>query len=168
MSNIDINSVDSKHLEAEELIEKFKKTFVMRFGIEPIVKYNMECSFFGKFNLHELLKITDKALNEHMYYDGYYDTIMTKTRKRPVVYFRQAFCKIASDMRYPCMQIAKMLGINHATVIHSVKTVNNLIDTKDKDMIHVMSLVNKTIDEHLKQNNNGRILQESSGVLSQS
>jgi len=66
------------------------------------------------------------------------------------------------------MQIAKMLGINHATVIHSVKTVNNLIDTKDKDMIHVMSLVNKTIDEHLKQNNNGRILQESGGVLSQS
>lgn len=167
MSNIDTNTIDSKSLEAEELIEKFKKTFILRFGVEPIVKYNVECPFFGKFNLDELMKITDKALNEYMYYDRYYNTILTKSRKRPMIYFRQAFCKIASDMRYGCGQIAKMLGINHATVIHSVKTVNNLIDTKDSDMIHIMSLMNQAIDQHLKQNNNGRILQESGWVQPQ-
>lgn len=160
MSNINTNTGDSKSIEAEQLISKFKRTFLLRFGVEPAIKYNVDCNFFGKFNLQELLQITDKALNDHMYYDTHINTIMTKTRKRPIIYFRQAFCKIAMDMRYTCMQVAKMLNMNHATVIHSVKTVNILLDTKNADMVHVMKLMHEAIDNYLNENNNGRILPE--------
>jgi chromosomal replication initiation ATPase DnaA len=56
--------------------------------------------------------------------------IPMRTRKREFVFARQMFCYIASKYtNNTTVQIGKFIGRDHATVIHSKKAFQNLIDT---------------------------------------
>jgi chromosomal replication initiation ATPase DnaA len=59
-----------------------------------------------------------------------YKSICVKTRKREIVEVRQICCYFLQaklDMKWCVM--AKFLNIDHATCLHSVRVVNNFIDT---------------------------------------
>jgi hypothetical protein len=45
--------------------------------------------------------------------------------------YRQIFCKIAKDVGYKKGVIAVYLGQNHANVIYSIKTIDNLLEIND-------------------------------------
>jgi len=54
---------------------------------------------------------------------------LKKTRKREIVQVRQKYFKIAQKNNLgSSAKIGKVTGQDHATVIHGIKTVNNLID----------------------------------------
>jgi len=154
--------------EAKDFILKFKRTFFMRFGVEPFVQFNLDNPFVGRLSMVDLATAVDIALNKHMYFDGNYATIMAKTRKRPIVYYRHAFCKMALELRFQCTQIAKYLDMNHSSVIHSSKLVTNLLQIKDQEMILVMNNVKDCISEYLNNQPYGITVQENYGFGSQS
>jgi ribosome-interacting GTPase 1 len=66
------------------------------------------------------------------------------TRRFEVVFARGCYFKIARELTKNSYQkIANTLGKNHATVMHGIKTVNDLIET-DKDLRQQYdSLINK-------------------------
>jgi len=79
------------------------------------------------------LETIEQAINNivQIQYPG--ETI--KTLKRGGALYRQIFCKIAYDLGHKKLQIAFYLGKNHGTVIYSIKTITNLIEVKDYNVI---------------------------------
>ncbi len=58
------------------------------------------------------------------------DQMRGKRRKRHIVEARQIYCKIAKDTtKYTLQRIADVIVKDHATVLHSVRICNNLIET---------------------------------------
>lgn len=147
--------------EANELVHKFKRTFFTRFGVEPIVKFNLDIPYMGRISMIELADAVNQALNKHMYFDGSYATIFSRTRKRPVVYYRHAFCRMAVELRFQCGQIAKYLDMNHSSVIHSSRLVKNLLEIKDPLMTVIMNNVKESIKDHVNNKPHGDIIQEN-------
>lgn len=67
------------------------------------------------------------------YYGLWEEQIKAKTRKREIVKPRQiAMYLIHKFSTYPLQQIGSIFNLNHATVIHAIKSVRNDIQT-DKD-----------------------------------
>lgn len=62
------------------------------------------------------------------------DELCSRNRKRPVVYVRQMATFLANKMTdSSTIQIGRMIGgRNHATVIHSIKQIQNLLDTDEQ------------------------------------
>lgn len=119
--------------EMKEYIDVFKYKFKLMFGITPYVSITSKGLYIGELSMRELLAITNQALNDALKDEKKFD-ITTKTRLKPVVLYRQTFCKVASSLGYGCSAIGKFLDKNHATVIYSVKMVDNLVSVGDMDM----------------------------------
>lgn len=148
--------------EANELILKFKRSFYIRFGVEPVVNYNLNMPYVGCVTIGELATIVDKVLNEHMYYDGAYASIMTRTRKRPIVFYRHVFCYIALELRYSCSHIGKYLNMNHSSVIHSKKLIMNLLEVNDEEITNIVDRVKTALSEFVKsKDKHDTLLQET-------
>lgn len=73
------------------------------------------------------------------------ESIHVKTNKRDIVMVRQITCYLQElfVLNAGVSSIARFFNQDHTTVIHSRKTVNNLIDTDDE--------YNKTITELTRQ-----------------
>lgn len=136
--------------EANELIFKFQRTFFARFGVTPTVNYNLNMPYVGQVSIAELATVVDDVMNQNMYYDGKYATILTRTRKRPVVFYRHVFCYLGLELRYSCSQIGKYLNMNHSSVIHSKKLVMNLLEVKDQEMEKIVESVKMALFEFVK------------------
>lgn len=148
--------------EANEFVEKFKRTFFTRYGVVPVIQYNMNMPYVGQISIQELSAIVDKVLNEQMYYDGSYATILTRTRKRPVVFYRHVFCYLALELRYQCIQISKYLDMNHSSVIHSKKLISNLLEVKDQEIEEIINNVKAALAEFvIKNKKHDTLLQET-------
>lgn len=75
-----------------------------------------------------------------------------KCRKRPYVHYRQIiwyYCwhVVRKNDKISWTELGFVTGHNHATVMHGVKTVQELIDAKDKTNMELMSVVYKACDE---------------------
>lgn len=77
--------------------------------------------------------------------------IREKTRKTQHVYARMIYYKILRKLGYSFMSIGNTLNKHHATVIHSIKTFDDLYQV-DENMFNQFELVKKVyfkeIDEH--------------------
>lgn len=62
------------------------------------------------------------------------EELCSKNRKRPIVYIRQMATYLANKITgSSTIKIGRMIGgKNHATVIHSIKQIQNLLDTDEK------------------------------------
>ena len=80
-----------------------------------------------------LLTVAGELLAERGY--DFPEGIKTKRRLRDIVYLRHAFCKMCNDKGLAKNRIKNYLGIDRCTVIHSIKSANALLDTKDKEFI---------------------------------
>lgn len=76
-----------------------------------------------------------------------YATVLKKSRKREVVITRQLiafYCKNCTGMSL--QSIGEILGgRDHTTVIHSVKTIQNLLDTRNVAVLLPASRINKKL-----------------------
>ena len=92
--------------------------------------------------LREKLNTSDikKAVCE--YFKVNEDVLCSSSRKQEIVYMRQLTIYLANRHTEDShVQIGKMIGgRNHSTVIHSIKQVNNLIDTEPKTKTDIESI----------------------------
>lgn len=91
---------------------------------------------------YEKLNTSDikKAVCE--YFKVNEDVLCSSSRKQEIVYMRQLTIYLANRHTEDShVQIGKMIGgRNHSTVIHSIKQVNNLIDTEPKTKTDIESI----------------------------
>ena len=67
--------------------------------------------------------------------------ILSESRKREVVEARQIYCYYArKKTEHSSAKIGNLIGQDHATVLHSIKKVNNMLCIND---VAIKSLVNK-------------------------
>tara|TARA_R100001440_G_scaffold74036_1_gene99083 strand:- start:4044 stop:4562 length:519 start_codon:yes stop_codon:yes gene_type:complete len=67
----------------------------------------------------------------------YNDLSNVKTRKRDVLIWIQLFSYLAWKYGYSKSNIARFLNKNHATIIHSIKTIENFRDTNDVEFVAI-------------------------------
>ena len=80
-----------------------------------------------------------RIVEEHFKMD-----ISIVTRELPVVFARACYYKICRDMLGVSYgRIAKTVNKNHATVMHGIKMVNNLIETDRQYKNEYQKLINK-------------------------
>jgi len=104
---------------------------------------------------------------------------LEKTRRRNVTTARQCLLFILfSKYNQSCTHLGSITGVNHATVLHSVKAVKNGLDIKDKNFIecinnwadiftNVVPSKRETMDElieHITLKLNGTMLSSRSKV----
>lgn len=98
-----------------------------------------------------LLTVAGELLAERGYH--FSEGIKTKRRFRDIVYLRHAFCKMCNDKGLAKNRIKNYLEIDRCTVIHSIKSANALLDTKDKEFIKTYyKLLNSYADKQTDRN----------------
>lgn len=144
------NLVIGKELTSEmkEYIDAFKYKFKHMFGVIPYVSITSKNLYVGEISMRELLQITNKALEESCP-TTFSDGILSKSRLKIVVMYRQAFCKVASSLGYGCTAVGRFIDKNHATVVYSVRQVDNLLATNDLDMNTCLDNIYTKIENHI-------------------
>lgn len=119
----------AQHLE-KKLVDKFKEEFFKKFEYYPIVltKENLVTKDDTHLmSLEELKGYFTPFLPERF---GKVLTLDAKCRVRDLVELRSIFCFLARSMKYSLTTIGEFLnGKDHTTVIHSIKTFNDLTET---------------------------------------
>lgn len=139
--------------EMVEQMELFKCKFKLMFGITPYVSVNTRGNYVGEISLKELFDIINQRLNETSS-KPYPDGIRSTSRLREVVIYRQAFCKIANSIGYKITGIANFLEKNHATVIHSIKNINNLLIVNDPEILACIDDIYSRVESYIIQKEN--------------
>jgi hypothetical protein len=140
MDELNDESDENKQQIINAILE-FQNEFAIKFGFIPIITLRKSISV-NRRTLDELEYIGNSVLNEPIKYP---QGIRTRTRKREVLIIRQAISKIAADMGYTFQAIGYFFGYSHCTILHSKKTINNLISTKNPDLIKTIFLINEEI-----------------------
>jgi len=73
--------------------------------------------------------------------------LRTRSRKRDLVLLRQCVYKISRNQSYGLDMIGDYYGYDHATVIHGVRVIDNLIDSKNIDVINTMNMLENQLKE---------------------
>lgn len=120
-----------------DYVDMFKTKFKLKYGITPYVSITTKGHYNGKLSLQELLDVVNKMFETHVG-AKYNDGIFSNSRKREVVTYRHAFCKISHSLGYKLKSIADFINKNHATVIHSIRNVDNLLKSNDFEMTRCM------------------------------
>jgi chromosomal replication initiation ATPase DnaA len=117
-----------------------------------VVTYSFNIDNIPRISLKEVENVVNIVFKRN-FPDIYpEDGIRSRSRRSIVVTFRFIFFKVARDMFYPLKPIAKYLGYNHATILHAVKTVDNLIETNDHVVITYYNLVRNEIKTRIDNN----------------
>ena len=95
-------------------------------------------------NIHEASKRTVEDIKQKVcaYFNTKEELILSKSRKQEIVYVRQIAIYLASKYTdQSTVQIGKIIGDrSHATVIHSIHQINNLIDTDERTRNDISAL----------------------------
>ena len=115
---------------------------IIRSLLAHSIVYNCDisCELVDKIIPHYVENTDDKYTTEDIkkvvcdYFKINEDVLCSSSRKQEIVYMRQLTIYLANRHTDDShVQIGKSIGgRNHSTVIHSIKQVNNLIDTEPK------------------------------------
>lgn len=144
--------------EMANYVDMFKVSFKLKYGITPYVSINTKGHYNGKLCLEELLDIVNKVFEVHVGVK-YQDGVFSQSRKREVVTYRHAFCKISYSLGYKLKAIAEFINKNHATVIHSIRNVDNLLKSNDFEMTRCMDELYVEIEKYITRKEYEKILQ---------
>lgn len=72
-----------------------------------------------------------------------------KTRLRKVLLWTSVYSYLAVKLGYSKSYVARSMNRNHATVIHRIKVVENLLSVGDKELKEVYNAVKKSIKEYV-------------------
>ena len=74
--------------------------------------------------------------------------LQARIRKREYVYARSVYFRLCKDLtRNTVSDIARSLGMNHASVIHSFKLFDNVIRTFEPDLFEIYSEIKDCLEE---------------------
>jgi len=131
--------------QANKLSEEFIHDFFSRFGTFPTVTFNLQHSTLPFVTLEELEVTVDYVISKD---DTIYPklSVRNRTRKRPILIYRQCLFKIALSMGYTQEKIAFHFGWDRVSILHSRDVVDTMITIKNKQVMRSLSL----IEEELK------------------
>ena len=143
--------------EMADYVDAFKIKFKLRYGITPYVSISTKGHYNGKLSLQELLDIINETFEKHSDVK-YQDGVFSHSRKREVVTYRHAFCKISHSLGYKLKSIAEFINKNHATVIHSIRNVDNLLKANDYQMTRCMDEIYVDMERYITKKEYEKIL----------
>ena len=80
------------------------------------------------------------------YYELPYSTIKSRSRRSDICWARQVICfMIINNSRTSSVSVGKLIGRDHATVLHALKAVNNAMDTQPKIRVQIKEIGSKII-----------------------
>lgn len=82
----------------------------------------------------------------------YPEGIKTKCRKKELVFLRQAFCMMCYQGGMSKNSIKDLIKLNRATVIHSIRTVKDMLETKHKEFTRLYDKLRQEYETQLKIN----------------
>lgn len=125
-------AVNQQELELK-LINRFKEEFYSKTGKMPIVILRGEAKDAPYPRLS--LDVLEKFIRSYLpMVKGQRAKLSTPSRKREVVVVRMLYCKLATQMGHTCTEIADRTNKHYTTVLHALKTVDNLLATRDTDV----------------------------------
>jgi hypothetical protein len=92
----------------------------------PIINKN-------EMGIKEIIEVVNTTVDKKVYPLG----LNTKIRRRDLVIKRQIVSYVCRAAGFQFHYIARALDVNHATVIHGVNSVKNLIETKEHEFMQI-------------------------------
>ncbi len=136
--------------EADQFIQEFSDRFYGKFGTYPRVTYSLTRDS-KRLGLKDLEDVANHCIHTDLEVDITKATIKTRTRQRVLVIYRQCIFKMARDMGYGLAKIGGHFGYDHATVLYANRNITDLISSKDKQVLRVLT---KLQDELEKRHRN--------------
>lgn len=141
----------TKRMQMQESIDEFIGDFYVRFNILLSIKCPTgEERVMLPLREYELLveDVISKDPNfpEDLVVKG---ILRNRSRKRDLVTYRQCAFKIAFDMGYGPSAIATHFHWDHATMIHAKRTIRDLLDARNKEIIKIHQGINDALEERL-------------------
>lgn len=138
-----MQTIEARNAEIHTFILEFQQKFCEKFGVIPHIDYELE----GKkcLSLDELEKVANTLVDKHLYPEG----LRTRKRNRELVLVRQCVFIIARELSLTFESIGDHFGFNHATVMHSYRTMNDLLKIKDPEAVKTMKLINNGLKNKL-------------------
>lgn len=158
-----------KKLEPQDsignLINNFKKQYYNLTGVFPIIIYPMRGNQ-NKIDLKKLSDLVNEIFRENFPHEYPENGIVDRSRRRIIVTFRQVYFKIGVEMGHTIDSIAKNIGYDHATVIHSRKNISNLLEYNDPLVVSIYKKIKYAAKERygydgdVQQNDTGEYIAE--------
>lgn len=142
---------EKRNKEASEVVKTFIAEFHARFGIFPRVNYSFDPTKF-RMTLKELEDTVNSLIKKDESISVPGATLRIKKRQRELVIYRQCTFKLALDMGYGPSPISRHFGWDHSTVLYSGRNVKNLVSTKDKKLISILSKIENELQERFGTN----------------
>lgn len=108
-------------IKIQRRINRFKKSFSKDTGMKLLI-----IPFYSKNKDERVISSIHNIIIETLDADP-----ATKNRKGSTIIARQIFCKIAKDLGYTYMYLARYLNKDHSTLIHAYNKAETLIYVKD-------------------------------------
>jgi chromosomal replication initiation ATPase DnaA len=80
------------------------------------------------------------------------DIYFMKGRRKEIITKKQSLSYLLRLLGFNYVEIAKEVGIDHSTVIHSVKQFNTFLDIGDPESLEVYDTLNKYLNMDLLKN----------------
>lgn len=100
-----------------------------------------------RIGLRELVAVVNSRIDRKLYPSG----LTTRSRRRDLVMRRQVTAHIGRQLGYALSLVGRVINVDHATVIHSCKLVDNLLEKKDLEMIKVYDEIYSTVNNYHKE-----------------
>lgn len=125
---------------SDRLIKEFQEKYYEKIGITPMVSVRLDG--IKRLTMYDMETLLNEEIPCHL--RPYYKTIRSNTRIREIVSLRQIFSHILhKEYKYGPTAICTYLKQDHTTVIHSIRTVNNLLSTETHYKEEYNRLLNK-------------------------
>ena len=131
----------------DKKIKAFKKKFLKDHGVHLYIYASGETEY--KIDLPTFEECALVALKKEYPIYNYMENMKYRTREKPYIIHSHVMCYLAWHEGHSKTSIAKFLCKNHATVINSVKQIDNALFTKDKDFINALNNTLKELETYV-------------------
>jgi hypothetical protein len=127
--DIELTDKEQKEQELNKFIDDFILDCKNKFDVVPLVSIQYKVNKnFRCIPLSEIIRIVNNQLyvNNSKYFPL---GIRTKGRDKVLVLYRYIYYTIARNLSYTLKEIAESVNKNHASVLHGIRQIKNLLET---------------------------------------
>lgn len=138
---------DNQHITLRKDIVKFKKLILEVYG----VKLQIYGTGTTNYSIPSLNLVSDATIEvmKNAYPALIYKDLKSRYRGRHYVMFRKLYCYIAYNLGYTCAAVGNHVDRDHSSVIHSRKSVEDMLYIQDKEYTENLKLINNIIEKHV-------------------
>jgi|TARA_R110000796_G_scaffold103914_1_gene213391 hypothetical protein len=128
-------------------IKEFKKQFYHKYGVELYIYSAGEPNYKIGLDIFEECALIALKKNNPRY--NYMDNMQSKLRSRPYLVYTQAMSYLAYVGGHTKSSIGQYINKNHATIINSIKQVENALFTKEPMLNDALNNTLKEIENYV-------------------